>query len=262
MTQNEHTAVDTEIMDLVQPAEVVEMNAVDAPAEVTEPENTAKVTTEEVSTEPAVIEYDIEGVGKLTLAEIKELKQSGLRQSDYTRKTQELAKQREEQAEAMELYEYMRANPQLVSTLQAIEGGNINPVMNKPNSDNALLKEVYYNQKSMEIDNKLNSLKSQYGEIDEVALFNKATELKTDDLEFVYKALKYDGQTVDRQTLIEEAKAQIMADIASNKIKTATMVSTNSATNNFNKTTASLSPEETRVAEQMGMTPSEYLKWK
>lgn len=261
MTQNEHTAVDTEIMDLVQPSAVEEVTAVDAPAEVT-PENTEVGTVEEVSTTPAVVEYDIEGVGKLTLEEIKELKQSGLRQSDYTKKTQEIARMREENAEALELYEYMKSNPQLVSTLQAIEGGNVNPVMNKPNVENALLKEVYYNQKSMEIDNKVNNLKTKYGDVDEVALFNKATELGTEDLEFVYKALKYDGQTIDRQSLIEEAKAQIMAEIASNKGKTATMVATNPATNNFNKTTASLSPEETRVAEQMGMTPSEYLKWK
>lgn len=261
MENEGYTAMDTEIMDLVQPSAVEEVTAVDAPAEVT-PENTEVVAVEDVNTTPAVVEYDIEGVGKLTLAEIKELKQSGLRQSDYTKKTQEIARIREENAEALELYEYMKANPQLVSTLQAIEGGNVNPVMNKPNVENALLKEVYYNQKSMEIDNKINNLKTKYGDIDEVALFNKATELGTEDLEFVYKALKYDGQTIDRQSLIEEAKAQIMAEIASNKGKTATMVATNSATNNFNKTTASLSPEETRVAEQMGMTPSEYLKWK
>ena len=149
-----------------------------------------------------------------------------------------------------------------MATLQAIEGGNVSQVVNKPSVENSLLKEVYYNQKSMEIDTQVNALKSKYGEVDEVALFNKATEMGTTDLEFVYKALRFDGSTNDRQSIIDEAKAQIMADIESNRGKTATIVATSPATNNFNKTVASLTAEEKMVAENMGMSPSDYLKWK
>lgn len=149
-----------------------------------------------------------------------------------------------------------------MATLQAIEGGNVSQVVNKPSVENSLLKEVYYNQKSMEIDTQVNTLRSKYGEVDEVALFNKATEMGTTDLEFVYKALRFDGSTNDRQSIIDEAKAQIMADIESNRGKTATIVATSPATNNFNKTVASLTAEEKMVAENMGMSPSDYLKWK
>lgn len=81
MDYNEHTAVDTEVMELVQPATEVtsgEVTAVENTATATEPET----TTEVVETTPATVEYDIEGVGKLTLEEIKELRQGGLRQSD------------------------------------------------------------------------------------------------------------------------------------------------------------------------------------
>jgi len=178
-----------------------------------------------------------------------------------TKKTQELAKQREELADAMEVYNYLQQNPQLVATLEAIEKGAVNPVLKTTAPENSLLRDVLYNQKAMEVDMKVNTLKQKYGEVDEVALFNKAAELRTEDLEFVYKALKFDGGTVDQQALIEEAKRQLREELEGNKGKVQTIVGAKAGTN-FQKTVASLTPEEKRVAEAMGMSPSDYLKWK
>lgn len=259
MLSNDHTALDTGTLELVQPKAIETVDPTqgeDVPAG-TEPDQ----STEPEPT-PTASELELEGIGKVTLDEIREWKQGALRQSDYTKKTQELAKQREELADAMEVYKYLQENPQLVSTLEAIEKGAVNPVLRTTAPEHNLLREVMYNQKAMEVDKKLDALRGKYGEVDEVALFNKATELRTDDLEFVYKALKYDDTaSVDQQALIEEAKRQLREELEGNKGKVQTIVGAKAGTN-FQKTVASLTPEEKRVAEAMGMSPSDYLKWK
>ena len=53
---------------------------------------------------------EIEGIGKISVDEIKEWKQGYLRQSDYTRKTQSLASQRQEYEDAVNLYKIGRAH--------------------------------------------------------------------------------------------------------------------------------------------------------
>lgn len=258
MLNQDHTALDTGVLELVQPTAepTVETTQGDDVAVTTEPDQST-----EPAAEPTASELELEGIGKVTLDEIREWKQGALRQSDYTKKTQELAKQREELADAMEVYNYLQQNPQLVATLEAIEKGAVNPVLKTTAPENSLLRDVLYNQKAMEVDMKVNALKQKYGEVDEVALFNKAAELRTDDLEFVYKALKFDGGTVDQQALIEEAKRQLREELEGNKGKVQTIVGAKPGSN-FQKAVASLTPEEKRVAEAMGMSPSDYLKWK
>jgi len=261
MLSNDHTALDTGVLELVQPSAETEVGT-------TQGEDVPAGTEPDQSTEPApettASELELEGIGKVTLDEIREWKQGALRQSDYTKKTQELAKQREELADAMEVYKYLQENPQLVSTLEAIEKGAVNPVLRSTAPENNLLRDVLYNQKAMEVDMKVSALKQKYGDVDEVALFNKAAELRTEDLEFVYKAIKFDqssGAGLDQQALIEEAKRQLKEEIETNKGKVQTIVGAKAGTN-FNRTVASLTTEEKRVAEAMGMSPSDYLKWK
>lgn len=204
--------------------------------------------------------YDIEGVGSFTADEIKEFHNGYLRQSDYTKKTQELAKQREELNDALELYDYLKRNPAIVQAMQEAEQ---NPAgvasRTAPTPDNQLLRDIAYNQKAMETDMKLNQLQQKYGEIDadtQIALFQKATELHTNDLEFVYKALKYN----DKNDAVELAKQQLKDEIASNRDSVGTIVSTKQSRST--RSVPQLSAEEKRMAEVFGMSESEYAKWK
>ena len=79
MLSNDHTALDTGTLELVQPTEeptVATPQGEDVPAG-TEPDQ----STEPEPT-PTTSELELEGIGKVSLDEIREWKQGALRQSD------------------------------------------------------------------------------------------------------------------------------------------------------------------------------------
>ena len=97
-------------------------------------------------------------------------------------------------------------------------------------------------------------------ELDEVALFQKATELKTDDLEFVYKALQYDNLVAQQSNAVQAAATQMQAEIDANKSAVSTIVGTNQGA--VARPQKSLTDAEKKVAAQMGISEADYLKWK
>lgn len=257
----EGSAIDTEVIESVQSVEEPDQTESGETVEpqVEEAGEQPPVETEPVVEEPNSDKVVVDGLGEFTVEELKEWKQAGLRQADYTRKTQELARQREEAKDALELMAYLRQNPHLVEALKNVEDNPNQAIFNKATPENEMLMQLAYNQKSLEIDMKLNQLKAQYGDVDEVALFQKATELKTDDFEFVYKALMYDRNTVDKQKIIDEAKEQLRNELEANKDGVKTVVGT--APPSPVKTGPSLTEDQKHVANAMGLTEAEYLKW-
>lgn len=270
------TALDTDTLTsvgIVQPTEpepaatpvdngqVVETTPVETENAAKVPESTEPIANIETPT-PTVEELEIEGLGKVKIEDIKEWQRGNLRQSDYTRKTQELAKQREELSEAVEVFNYLRENPQIVQALQTIdEQGVVNQsVMGKTTPENAIIKELFYNQKSMELDMQLTRLKDKYGEFDAVELLNTATALKTDDLEKAYKVANFDKIASNEKAILEKAKAELKAELEHNKQATQTIVTLPSTP--VRPTTSTLTPEELRVATGMGVSAEEYAKWK
>lgn len=259
----EGTAIDTsmfsapEVEPSAEPITVDDNNAIDTPDESAAIE-TVEPSEEALETDEPTV-YEIEGVGTFTAEDIKNLQQGSLRQSDYTKKTQELARQREELKDAKELYDYLKANPQLVDAMRQAEQ-NPNSVVHtaSPTYENQMLKDIVFNQRALEADIKMNELKSKYGDVDEIAIYQKAAELKTDDFEFVYKALNYNK--VDAATILEQAKAQLKAELEKDKNSVSTIVDTKQ-TSQIQKTT-NLTDAEKRIASMMGMTEDEYAKWK
>lgn len=190
------------------------------------------------------------------------MRNSGLRQSDYTRKTQELARQREELHNAKELIDYLNANPHIVEAMKQAEANpNGFATQHVPSSNFDMINQIAYKQKAMETDMKLNDLKQKYGNVDEIAILEKATELGTEDLEFVYKSLAYDGSQTDVRKYIEQAKAELKAEMTQNKDAVSTTVKNKNSGNTTTKK-VDLTPEEKRVAVAMGLTEQEYLKWR
>lgn len=265
----EGTAIDMEVFNQiegnteVEPMESTEAEP-DAPtqSDVVEADDSedAEITTEESIPDS----YDIPGIGNVTIDEINEWRQGNLRQSDYTRKTQELARQREELRDAKELFDYLSSNPHLIQALREAEQGNIPPVVNNATPERQMIRQLAYNQKAMETDMKLAALKQKYGDIDEVALFNKAAELRTEDLEFVYQGLQnekpteYDLDAI-RQAAIEEAKAQLKAELEQNMDAVGTSVSTKQS--KPVEEPVNLTAEQKRVAKALGMSETDYAKW-
>ena len=244
------------------PIETVATETDPTPQATTEPTEPTEPTESTEPATPALQELEIEGIGKVKIDDIKEWQKGNLRQSDYTRKTQELARQREELAEAVEVFNYLRENPQIVQALQTIDEQGIvdRGVMQKTSPESAMMKQLYYNQKSMEVDMQLDKLRDKYGEFDAVEVINMATQLKTEDLEHAYKLVNYDKIAVDQQKLKEQVKAELKAELEQNRFKTQTIVSAPSSQMQPNLNT--LTPEEIRVATGMGLSAEDYSKWK
>ena len=259
---NQMSAIDNGIADLFGSEEPVENPQV-------EESSTEEVTVDngepeeggEIVEEPTDDKVHIEGFGDFTVDELKEFRNGYLRQSDYTRKTQELARQREEAQDALELHNYLRDNPQMVEALMNMDNGANAQTIQRATPENAMMQQILHTQKAMEIEMRLNELKSKYGnDIDEVTLFQKANQMKTDDLEFVYKALQYDNLLAEKQQAQQTAANSLQAEIDANKKAVSTIVSPRQS--NVVSQTPTLSADEKRVAALMGLSESDYLKWK
>lgn len=255
----------------------LDISELDIQPEVDETEQTEEVVDETAATEETDVDsdstqeteinesptkYNIDGVGEFTADEIREMRNSGLRQADYTRKTQDLARQREELKSAQELMDYLNANPHIVAAMKQAEANpNGFATQHAPSPEADMIRQIAYNQKAMETDMKLNDLRQRYGDINEVAILEKATELGTEDLEFVYKSLAFDGQKNDTRSIIEQAKAELRAELEQNKSVVSTTIK-NKKSNVATTNQVELTSEEKRVAAAMGLTESEYLKWR
>lgn len=202
---------------------------------------------------------NIDGIGEVSIDDIKSWRQGSMRQADYTRKTQELARQREENAKALEVYEYLRDNPQLLDGLTQV--GADSKIINQASPDHQLLQQVLFNQRALETDMQVQRLHAKYGDFNEVDLYNIAHDLGITDLEAAYKIMNYDNRPVyDENAIIEKAKAEFKTELENNKRKVSTVVSNKGQTITSNKPT--LTDDEKRVAFNMGMTEAEYLKWR
>ena len=259
---NQMSAIDNGIADLFGSEEPIENPQVEEPStEEVAVDNGEPEEGSEIVEEPADDKVHIEGFGDFTVDELKEFRNGYLRQSDYTRKTQELARQRQEAQDALELYDYLRDNPQMVEALMKMDNGANAQTIQRATPENAMMQQIIHTQKAMEIEMRLNELKSKYGnDIDEVALFQKANQMKTDDLEFVYKALQYDNLLAEKQQAQQNAASNLQSEIAANKKAVSTIVSPRQS--NVVTQTPTLSADEKRVAALMGLSESDYLKWK
>lgn len=231
--------------------------------ETVEPTEGGDVT----ETEPEEItSVNIPGLGDVSFDEIKEWRNGNMRQSDYTRKTQELARQRENLRDAENMYNQINSNPQLLEALRKVEGGNT-PQINSASPESQAIRQLIHDQNALKTDMKLQELERKYGDVDVVRLLQKATELHTDDLEFVWNGIMHEQQSVSNQSAdeiyskaYEKAKADLKAELESDRSKLSTTVSTKQQTAPPKQ--SELSAEEKRVALNMNLSEAEYLKWR
>lgn len=211
--------------------------------------------------------FNIDGIGEVTVEEIKEWRQGNLRQSDYTKKTQAIAKEREDLEDALELYNYLKANPEVARRLQndddEIDDGIKNKV-NRLTPEMQRLEDLERKIARDELDRELDGLKTKYPDFDDVKVLTEAQRRNIDDLEFVYKALSREEKSpvdVDKikAEAVSEAKKQIMEELKLNSETTQTIVS--GGVSKPIQTPKTLTPSQKRVAIGMGVSEEDYLKW-
>lgn len=221
-------------------------------------DNTAPVT----STTPVVNEVEIEGLGKVKYDDIKEWNKGNMRQSDYTKKTQEIAQFRKENAQALEVYNYLKNNPQLAQAMQQGDYSGIQgtPIANNLNPFNNKIEGMEMKLAHFELDNNINHLKSKYSDFDEVAVLTEADRLGIADLEFVHNALQGKKLPTLKEKLTSDIRKELTNQIRQNGIDTSTIIGETDAT--VKETAHGLTQIELRMAENMRLTPEQYAKGK
>lgn len=213
-----------------------------------------------VQTPTPITEYEIDGLGKVKIDDIKEWKQGYLRQSDYTKKTQSIAAQKKEIQDAMDLYNYFKQNPQIAR--QVANGQPVNTVgtpFEKINPITGELDEVKRELSTIKLDTEISRLKGKYTDFNEVEVLEKADELGINDLEFVYKALKGDKVENLADTIRKQVEAELLQKIQANNTATQTIITPTdqTATSDFG-----LTKEEIAICEKAGWNKEAYAKAK
>lgn len=233
----------------VQPADTNEQQTEQQiEVQVADPATGEQVQQQETQTQESG-KIKIEGVGEFTPEEIKEWKQGYMRQSDYTRKTQELARMRKEAVHPVP-FQAMQ---------QAIATPSQPQQFAYPYEElSQRISQMEQSTADRELDIKITELKTKYPDFDEVKVLNEAYQRGVTDLEFVYKATRQDVQTSNVETLKAQITQQILAELGANKDKTATIINTS---NQQPKSTVKLTAQQEALAREFGMSAEEYAKY-
>lgn len=226
-------------------------------------EPTVEQPTEEQPTEveedkPITVEID----GKEVT--IEELKNGYLRQSDYTRKTQEVSRKRKEVEEAVQLYEHLKQNPEIAMKIQEVTNvpRNLDPTQAK-------VIELEQRMYDMMLEREIETLQSKYDDFEVMEVIEMASKKQLTNLEDAYHLVKMSKgetstkpkDTVDLDKLKEEVKRELLKEIEGN-VDTSSIIASGKEDVVKPPNTPTLSQAEIKVATSMGMSPDEYAKWR
>ncbi len=193
---------------------------------------------------------------------IEELTKGYMRQSDYTRKTQELSKVKSESQIAQQYYEAVTSNPELAQQLSEQYG--------LPYIDPKDAKLIDLNNKYQDLllQQEVESLKNQYDDFDVQSVLQFAYDNKYDNLEDAYLLWKTKNQAstpadhvIDADALKEQIRQELLAELQST-VDTGTIIQSRNDTQQVRDNTPVLSTQEQKVARNLKMSDAEYAKWR
>lgn len=203
--------------------------------------------------QPQVFEINGEQVS------LEELQRGYLRQSDYTRKTQDIARKERELSHAQTVLEKVSSNPELAQQV------GYNPEQARVD---ALQAELF----DLRLAQEVNTLSTKYADFDVNEVFQFALDRQMDNIEDAYLLNKQYKQlnapvqlnnlttTTPAQAVdVEALKAQIRAELQA-EINTSSIISGGGGAPTP-QADVQLTPDELKVAKMMKMTPEEYKKW-
>lgn len=235
---------------------------------VEETVETTEVEEAEVPTDEEIVEEVVEDTAPSTPQTynvngqdltIEELQTGYMRQQDYIAQREELNALREQNKQALELVEYLRKNPNLANKL--LEEDNVdNNAVNVVNPLTERIEKLERERYVERMNNQIEMLKMKYKDFNEVDVLNKAVQMNTPDLEFVYHGMR--GAKIDDiiAQQVKEQLAKAQEDMVKNTQATRTVVGKTSDVEPT--TTHNLTQQEMRVADLMGISYEEYAKYK
>jgi len=221
-----------------------------------------------VQEEPKVTIPDkvaIEGIGEV---ELDELKKGYLRQSDYTRKTQDLAKQRDETKDAIEVFTYLKNNPDIAQKLAEYdkERGTVSPAATTATPAVQKQKDLERQLFDLQLQMQIQGLQSKYDDFDVKEVMDMSIKEGIVDLEKAYKLVKADkisntSSTLDEKALREKIKAELEKEYARNA-DTDSLITKKGTKKPVEETRFQWSADEDKVRQNMNMTQEEWEKWR
>lgn len=236
---------------------------VEQPKETPITEEPTKVKTPEVKEDKPIVEDKTPETIKIGEEEltIDELKNGYLRQSDYTKKTQEVSRQRKEAEEALSFYNNIKNNPEAIQSIKETIDvpDNLDPTQKR-------VIELETKMYEMMLEREIEQLQNKYSDFEVMEVLKLADEKKMTNLEDVYHILKsskpQDNNIVDVDKLREELKEELLKELKQEDVSTNSIINSKANTAPVIKDKPQLSSVEAKVAGNMGMSAEEYIKWR
>lgn len=192
--------------------------------------------------------------------DIREWRKGNLRQSDYTKKTTELAKQRAEHKDAVEMYEYLKSKPELLQELAKLDQAGLSKekVIDKLDPTTKRVQDLEIQLKMKDIDVQLQKVISKDKSVSEVELLEVANDYGV-DVEKAYNIWR--GLNIDKilKTETLKTKQSVAKEIQNNNGITKTLI-TNSDTKNEGNNHG-LTDTQMLMCQKLDMTPEDYVKY-
>ena len=136
--------------------------------------------------------------------------------------------------------------------IQPMQYENLSPVEQR-------LMELEQRLADRELEDTLTKLKTKYADFDEQKVLRTAYDKGITDLEMVYKSMR-EETPVDVEALKRQLRAEIMAELDTNKTETNTLIQTGNVP--VQASQVQLTQSELALAEAFGLTPEEYNEYR
>ena len=170
----------------------------------------------------------------------------------------------EETQSALELYKYLEQNPHLVQAMRDVDVEGYKNLNNfVPDELTKKVKEMEEFIEEQRYNSYVSGLKNKYSDFDEDKVLEYAEKHDVLNLEVAYKAMKADSvKEPNMEELRKQIKEELLNELKQNSLETQSIVGGMSQKPIKQDDTVNLSSRESRIAKAMGMTPSEYAKWR
>lgn len=198
---------------------------------------------------------------------IEELKNGYLRQSDYTKKTQELARERDKQKVKDDYFNALNSNPQLAEAFAKQFG------LPYVDPKEAQLIEANNKYQDLLLKQEVASLESKYADFEAREVLQFAYDNKIENLEHAYMLVQsqkgantpadnvQEAPPIDVESLKEQIRQDLLKELQSN-VDTQSIIQSGGDTQPVRDNTPVLSQQELKIARNMKLSPEEYAKWR
>lgn len=218
-----------------------------------QPKQTEAPAVEDKKVE-APIKFNIPGIGEV---DVEELKNGYLRQTDYTKKTQEIATMKNEVKDAVTLFEFMRANPE-IAKMVVEKAPHVKGVSKEEKRIQELENEVNLQKRNAEIAEL--TAKDKSFNLVEVEAVMEQRGLKTlNDAYKIWKADKGSTETIDLEAITKKIREDVLKEIGAN-VDTRTTVG--GGTGAPESAAVELTAAEKKIAKALKIPEAEYIRYK